>query len=85
MFKTFAKNNKDTHIYIQGAYSQNSNTDICGIVFQNYDADTSLIYDMARIGVKDHWGGTLLNGYGDLVFSTAAGDGVIQGTRVCKT
>ena len=74
MFKTLSKDYKDTYVYVQGAFSKNSNHDISGVVFQNYDDDTRLTYNMAAVTVKDNYGNNVNNGYGNLVFHTCPGD-----------
>ena len=70
MFKTLNNDNTTTTLYVQGAYSHNSINDISGIIFQNKDADTQIIYNMAKISMRDQFGTSNQYGMGDLVFST---------------
>lgn len=70
MFRVLNKDNAQNTMIIQGAFSHNSNTDICRIRFQNYDADAAKIYDMAEIGMQDQWASSTLNGFGNLIFRT---------------
>jgi hypothetical protein len=72
MFRVLNKDNAQNKMVIQGAFSHNSNVDICRILFQNYDSDTSKIYDMAEIGMQDQWASSALNGFGNLIFRTNA-------------
>lgn len=77
MFKVLTKDDKANTIYIQGSYSKNCNADIASVVFQNYDNDTGLTYDMAKISMRDQDGKSNINGRGNLVFTNAFGDGNI--------
>ncbi len=70
MFRTLNKDNTDNEIVVQGARSRSSNQDIASIVFNNYDNDTSNVYRMAEIAVKDSFGNADSNGFGNLVFRT---------------
>jgi len=70
MYRVLNTDNAPNTMTIQGAFSHNSNSDICRILFQNYDADSAKTYDMATIGMQDQWGSSNLNGYGNLTFKT---------------
>ena len=70
MFKSIRQDNARTNVFIQGAYSQNSNTEIAALVFQNYDNDTKKVYNMAEIALIDNFGDTNSNGIGDLILGT---------------
>lgn len=73
--KTLLKDNFDTEVVIQGARAQNSNEDVASVVFQNYDNDTSNIYKMAEIAMRDNYGSSNPNGIGNLYFRTNADGG----------
>ena len=70
MYRVLNTDNAQNTMTIQGAYSHNSNVDICRILFQNYDADSAKTYDMASIGMQDQWGSSNLNGIGNITFKT---------------
>jgi hypothetical protein len=73
--KTLLKDNFDTEVIIQGARAQNSNEDIASLIFQNYDNDTSNIYKIAEIAMRDNYGNSNPNGIGNLYFRTNADGG----------
>jgi len=68
--RTLLKDGFDTELQIQGARSQNSNDDISSVVFTNYDNDTSNVYRMAEIVMRDNYGSSNLHGYGNIVIKT---------------
>jgi hypothetical protein len=70
MFKVLNKDNAEAEYKIIGARSQNSNEDIASIVFGNYDDDTKITYRLGEIAVRDHYGNSDMNGYGNMIFRT---------------
>ncbi len=70
MFRTINKDGANNAVFIQGAQSKSPDSNIASIVFQNYDDDSKMIYNMASIAVRDHFGNTNQDGYGDLIFLT---------------
>lgn len=80
-FSTIAKNNKCTSLYIQGAKSSDSNSSISEIIFQNYDDDSKMMYNMAKIGMSDFYGNSN-DGYGNLTFATNAGPNMTEVVRI---
>lgn len=81
-FQTLSKDLASTTIYIQGARKDDTLNAASGVVFQNYDDDTKQTYDMATIGAVDHFGGSNLNGRGDLTFCTNSNG--VGGRNVCS-
>ena len=82
-FRTRLLDNASNNVIIQGAYSANANQDIAQLIFQNYDKDTSNIYNMGSITVRDHFGDTTNNGMGDILFKTSAeGSNLYERMRV---
>lgn len=81
---TFNKDNATRTIYIQGAHSQNNNSDIAALVFQNYDDDTKRKYNMAAVTMIDAFGNTEGNGFGCLTLKTnqTGGDEPIEVMRL---
>lgn len=75
LFKVTNKDNKGNVIYIQGAYSKDTTSDVAKIVFQNYDEDTNFIYNMAGLSTRDAFGTATSNGLGDLLFLTNSDGG----------
>lgn len=71
-FRVLDTDNKTNSIYIQGSRATDTNNDISSVIFQNYDNDTKMTYDMAAIAVRDHFGDTSNNGIGDLIIKTNA-------------
>lgn len=69
-FKTTSKDNTEVEVIIAGARATASNLDISSTVYANYDNDTSNTYRLAEITVRDHFGSTNSNGFGDLIFRT---------------
>lgn len=69
-FRNLGSNNPTNYIYVTGSKSGNSSNDISSIVFQNYDQDSAVKYDMAAISVKDHYGDATHDGSGDIIFKT---------------
>lgn len=82
MFKTISKDNTPSVVYIQGAFSQNSNTDIAALCFQNYDNDTKIIYNMAEISMHDSYGTSCNNGVGELLFKTNNSNNLQERMRI---
>lgn len=78
MFKTFNKDFTSNNIYIQGSFSKDSNADIAGILFQNYDNDTSTVYNMCKIAMRDSFGSTTSNGVGDMAFYSSSGNNALS-------
>lgn len=76
--RTVLKDNFDTELQIQGARSQNSNDDIASVAFLNFDNDTSNIFRMAEIVMRDYYGNYTSNGYGNMIFKTSSSNGNIQ-------
>lgn len=76
MFRTLNKNNKTNTLYIQGARSDDPNSDIASMTFQNYDDDSKITYDMASVAMRDHVGG-LTDGVADLLFKTSGSNGLL--------
>jgi hypothetical protein len=76
MFRSILKDGSTNNIFIQGSQSQSSN-DVAGIIFQNYDDDNQTTYDMASISLKDHFGDSNSNGFGDIAFKTSGLDHVL--------
>lgn len=74
MYRVLNTDNAQNTMTIQGAYSHNSNVDICRVLFQNYDADSAKTYDMASIGMQDQWGNSNMDGYGNLIFRTGSNE-----------
>lgn len=73
-FTTIAKDLRSTIVYIQGAQRADSNNAVSGVIFQNYDDDTKMMYNMAEISAVDHYGNSAQNGWGDLRLATSAGN-----------
>lgn len=73
MFGVRNLDNASNCVVIQGAMAHNTETDIAGVTFANYDDDDHHTYNMASLGTRDHFGTSLSNGYGDLVFRTNNG------------
>ncbi len=71
MFRCLNNSNKENIITIQGARATDSINPFASIVFQNFDRDTSLTYNMASISCIDHYGDTSNNGSGDLILKTS--------------
>lgn len=71
MFKVRNLDNASNVVFVQGAYSANSNVDIAQLILQNYDNDTAKIYNMGSITVRDHFGDSNNNGLGDILFKTS--------------
>jgi hypothetical protein len=83
MFRVSKTDNAENSIYIQGARARSNLADIAGITFQNFDADTSVTYNMAKITMQDHYGDAIHNGAGDIVFKTNPnGNGLVEQMRV---
>jgi hypothetical protein len=70
MFRVTTKDNTCNQIFVQGARAHNNSNDIAAVIFQNYDADTSNIYNMASIAMIDEFGNTACNGMGCLILKT---------------
>jgi hypothetical protein len=70
MFRVRNLNGTSNSIYIQGSYAEDKTKDIAGITLANYDLDTSNYYNMAAMSMRDHYGDSSNNGYGDLLFLT---------------
>lgn len=71
MFKCLNSSNKENVITIQGARADDAFNPFASIMFQNYDQDTKLTYNMVSISCVDHYGDTSNNGSGDLIFRTS--------------
>lgn len=71
MFKCLNNSNKENVITIQGARATDASNPFASILFQNFDKDTELTYNMVCISCLDHFGDTSNNGSGDLIFKTA--------------
>lgn len=69
-FKTLNKDNTEVEVIIAGARSSSSNQEISSTIYANYDSDTSNTYRLAEITVRDHFGNSASNGFGDMVFRT---------------
>lgn len=83
MFRVSKTDNAENSIYIQGARARSNLADIAGITFQNFDADTGLTYNMAKITMQDHYGDVIHNGAGDFVIKTNPnGEGLMEQMRV---
>lgn len=82
IIRTLLKDGFDTELQIQGARSQNSNDDICSVVFTNYDNDTSNVYRMAEIVMRDNYGNNAMNGYGNMIIKTSDTGGCNINERV---
>lgn len=72
-FTTLSKDLTSTTVFIQGARKSDASNNIGGILFQNYDDDTKAVYALAEIAALDHYGNNVMDGYGDLKFSTCTG------------
>jgi hypothetical protein len=70
MFRVTNKDGSDNAVIIQGARARSTSNNIASVVFQNYDDDTKVVYNMASIGVRDHFGSGESNGFGDLLLMT---------------
>lgn len=70
MIRTLAKDGFDMEYMIMGAQSKNSNVDVASLVFLNYDDDTHCNYRLCEIAVRDHYGNTTSNGFGNLYMRT---------------
>lgn len=70
MFRTINKDGTDNAVFIQGAQSKSPGSNIASIVFQNYDDDSKITYNMGSIAIRDHFGNNNQDGYGDLIFLT---------------
>ena len=83
MFKVLNKDNKENFIFIQGARSKNSFNDIAGIVFQNYDDDSKVVYNMAALSMSDAFGDSNSDGIGNLIFKTNTnGSNLVENMRL---
>jgi hypothetical protein len=70
MLKTLAKDFTDVEYVITGAQSKSPNSDAASLVLCNYDDDSKLVYRLGEICVRDHYGSTCNNGYGNMYFRT---------------
>lgn len=70
MFRTLNTDNTDAEYIIVGARSQNSNLDCASIVLANYDDDTKQTYRLGEIAIRDHYGNSTQNGFGNMIFKT---------------
>jgi len=75
LFKVSTASDKENAMTIQGTCSHDTNKDIAGIILQNYDNDDHYYHNMAMLSMRDHYGDTTHNGYGDLLFKTNPGNG----------
>jgi len=82
MFRNLRRDNATYELTVQGSVSKNSNVDVASIVFQNYDDDSKMTYNLASIGARDHYGDSMHDGYGDIVFSTSSGDSRHERVRI---
>lgn len=69
-FRVLNSNNATNSLFIRGSKAEDKTNDIASIVFQNYDADTSAVYKMAEISIRDEFGNASSNGIGNLIFKT---------------
>lgn len=69
-FKLLNQDNKTNEMFIQGSRANDTSNDIAALVFQNYDKDSSRIYNMASIAMKDQFGLPDKDGFGTMVFKT---------------
>lgn len=69
-FKTTNKDFTETELIISGARATASNLDVASTVYGNYDNDTSNTYRLAEIAVRDNYGSTASNGFGNMIFRT---------------
>lgn len=69
-FKVLNSNNATNSLFIRGSKAEDKTNDIASIVFQNYDTDTSSVYKMAEISIRDEFGNASSNGLGNLLFKT---------------
>jgi microcystin-dependent protein len=74
MFRSRAKDNSEYVVSIQGSRARSTFSNIASVLFQNFDDDSSKRYDMAKITVRDHYGNSNLDGFGDIVFETRPDD-----------
>jgi len=74
MFRVLSPDFKDNTVFIQGARSKDADDNIASLVFQNYDDDTKLTYNMASIAMRDSFGTSNDNGFGDLLFLTSSNE-----------
>jgi hypothetical protein len=70
MFRAISKDGANNAIFIQGAQSKSPGSNIASIVFQNYDDDSKITYNMGSIAIRDHFGNSNQDGFGDLIFLT---------------
>jgi hypothetical protein len=70
MFRAISKDGAHNAVFIQGAQSKSPGSNIASIVFQNYDDDSKIIYNMGSIAIRDHFGNSNQDGYGDIIFLT---------------
>jgi len=77
MLRTLNKDNTDSEYQIFGAQSKNSNADCASLVLGNFDQDDNTNYRMAELAVRDNYGSSNLNGYGNLHIRTMGGDGIL--------
>ena len=76
-------NNATNSLYIRGSKADDKTNDIASIVFQNYDTDTSAVYRMAEISIRDEFGNASSNGIGNLIFKTnPTGSNIIEQVRL---
>lgn len=74
MFRSKATDDSEYVISIQGSRARSTCSNISSILFRNFDNDSETVYDMAKIAVRDHYGNSNQNGFGDIVFETKRDD-----------
>jgi len=74
MFRSKATDDSEYVVSVQGARARSTCSNISSILFRNYDKDSDKVYDMAKIAVRDHYGNSNQDGFGDIVFETKRDD-----------
>lgn len=82
-FRVLNSNNATNSLFIRGSKAEDNENDIASIVFQNYDTDTSAVYRMAEIAIRDEFGNASSNGIGNLLFKTnPTGSNLVEQARL---
>jgi hypothetical protein len=82
-YRVLNSNNATNSLFIRGSKAEDNTNDIASIVFQNYDTDTSAVYKMAEIAIRDEFGNASSNGIGNLIFKTnPTGSNLVEQVRL---
>lgn len=82
-YRVPSSNSATNSLFIRGSKAEDKTNDIASIVFQNYDTDTSAVYKMAEISIRDEFGNASSNGIGNLLFKTnPTGSNLVEQARL---